>query len=793
VSTEKPPALERDDLDDVEHVEIPTELPVLPLRGALLYPYMVLPLHVGRGASLKLVDEAAVGPRILAVVAQRDVELEEPGPDDLYGYGTACRILRLMKLPDGTLRVLVQGLRRIRFDEFTTTEPYLRAHATALDDKGVDSLQVEALESSSKDLFRSLASATSALSDELIAAMEAIDEPGRLADFIAANLNVTLEEKQKILEIIDVSSRLRTVTELLTRELKVAEIQKEIHSKVQDEMGKKSREVFLREQMKAIQSELGEEDSRQEEIEDLRRQIVDAKMPEEAEKVALKELDRLARMHPSAAEYTVSRTYIDWMVAVPWSVQTEDRLEVTEAKRILDEDHYDLEKVKDRILEFLAVLSLKPDMKGPILCLAGPPGVGKTSLGRSVARAMGRKFARMSLGGVRDEAEIRGHRRTYVGALPGRVVQALKKAGTRNPVFMLDEVDKLGADFRGDPSSALLEVLDPAQNDSFQDHYLEGPFDLSRVLFIATANTLETIPPPLRDRMEIISLPGYTEEQKLGIARNHLLPEQVDAHGLAEDDLVIPDETISAIVNSYTREAGVRNLERELGALCRKMARRIVEGEHGPFELGADDLPDLLGQPRFYSEVAERTETPGVATGLVYTPVGGGIVFIEATRMRGKKGLLLTGLLGDVMKESAQAALSWIRANSEALGIDPEEFERWDVHVHVPAGATPKDGPSAGVAIASALASLFTGRTVSSKVAMTGEITLRGRVMPVGGIKEKVLGALAAGIETVILPERNEKDLEEIPEGAREGLTFHFTKDVTEVLDLALTPAEVAT
>ncbi|MHC4470174.1 MAG: endopeptidase La, partial [Planctomycetota bacterium] len=459
-------------------------------------------------------------------------------------------------------------------------------------------------------------------------------------------------------------------------------------------------------------------------------------------------------------------------------------------KKILDEDHFDLDKVKDRILEFLAVLSLKNDMKGPILCLAGPPGVGKTSLGRSVARAMGRKFSRISLGGVRDEAEIRGHRRTYVGALPGRILQALKKAGTRNPVFMLDEVDKLGADFRGDPSSALLEVLDPAQNDSFQDHYLEVPFDLSRVLFIATANTLEAIPPPLRDRMEIISLPGYTEDQKLGIARNHLLPEQIDGHGLREDDLTIGDETIRALIGSYTREAGVRNLERELGALCRKIARKIVEGRTGPFEIGPDDLDEHLGPQRFYSELAERTSTPGVATGLVYTPAGGGIVFIEATRMRGKKGLLLTGLLGDVMKESAQAALSWVRANADSLGVDPEEFEKWDVHVHVPAGATPKDGPSAGVAIASALASLFTGRPVRATVAMTGEITLRGRVLPVGGIKEKVLGALAAGIDTVILPERNEKDLEEISETAREGLAFQFVKSVTEVLDHVLTPLE---
>ncbi|MHC4860077.1 MAG: endopeptidase La, partial [Planctomycetota bacterium] len=631
MSTENPPSLEREDVEDVEQVEIPGELPVLPLRGALLYPYMVLPLHVGRGSSLKLVDETAVGPRLLAVVAQRDDQEEDPAPDGLYLHGTACRILRLMKLPDGNLRVLVQGIRRVRLDKFTSTDPYMKARATALDDVGVDSIRAEALASAAKDLFRGLVTVTSVLSEELLAATEAVEEPARLADFLAANLNVGTEEKQKVLETVDVTRRLEIVTELLTRELKVAEIQKEIHSKVQDEMGKKSREVFLREQMKAIQSELGDEDARQEEIEELEKQIAEARMPEEAEKVSRKELDRLARMHPSAAEYTVSRTYLDWMVGVPWSEETEDRLEVNEAKKILDEDHFDLDKVKDRILEFLAVLSLKNDMKGPILCLAGPPGVGKTSLGRSVARAMGRKFSRISLGGVRDEAEIRGHRRTYVGALPGRILQALKKAGTRNPVFMLDEVDKLGADFRGDPSSALLEVLDPAQNDSFQDHYLEVPFARSRVLFIATANTLEAIPPPLRDRMEIISLPGYTEDQKLGIARNHLLPEQIDGHGLREDDLTIGDETIRALIGSYTREAGVRNLERELGALCRKIARKIVEGRTGPFEIGPDDLDEHLGPQRFYPELAERTSTPGVATGLVYTPAGGGIVFIEAT------------------------------------------------------------------------------------------------------------------------------------------------------------------
>ena len=781
--------MEENDLEDVEKVAIPGELPVLPLRGALLYPWMVLPVHASRGRSQTLLDDVAVGPRILAVVAQRDEGSEDPERKDLYDFGTACRILRLMKLPDGGVRVLVQGLRRIRLDEFTQTEPYFRARVTPLDDRGEDALRVKALTESAKDLFRRFVMAASALSEEHLAAMDAIDDAGRLADFMAANLPVVVDDRQRILEAIDVAHRLELLTGLISRELRVAEIQTEIQGKVKEEMGKKSREAFLREQMKAIQSELGEDDSRDREHADLREKILTAKMPEEAEKTALKELDRLERMHPSAAEHSVVRTYLDWMIDVPWSVETEDRLDVREAKEILDADHYDLEKVKDRILEYLAVRTLKADMKGPILCLVGPPGVGKTSLGRSIARAMGRKFTRVSLGGVHDEAEIRGHRRTYVGALPGRIVQALKKAGTRNPVFLLDEVDKLGSDFRGDPSSALLEVLDPAQNDTFQDHYLEVPLDLSKVLFLATANVLDTIPGPLRDRMEILHLAGYTQEEKVGIARQHLLPEQIEANGLTADQLTIDDETLMAIAGSWTREAGVRTLERQLGTICRKLARRIVSGESPPFAVGKDDLRDLLGPEVYVSEVAERTSVPGVVTGLVWTPVGGEIIFIEATRMRGKRNLTLTGSLGDVMKESALAALSWVRANAESLGIDPDEFEKWDVHVHVPAGATPKDGPSAGVALATALASLFTGRPICSEVAMTGEITLRGKVLPVGGVKDKVLGALRAGIRTVILPERNEKDLDEITDSAKESLEFVFASRVEQVLARALSPA----
>jgi ATP-dependent Lon protease len=786
------PLTDPSELSEVERVEIPPELPVLALRGALLYPFMVIPIQVGRGKSLNLVDEAAVGPRLFAVAAQRDEKIEDPRPGDLFEFGTACRILRLMKLPDGSFRLLVQGLRRVRFTEFTAEEPYLRARVEPLEDGGADSIRVEALRNSARDLFRGLVAASPALPDELSAAADSLDDPARLADFVAANLPVPVADRQRVLEALDVEQRLTVVTELLGRETKVAEIQAEIQTKVAESVGQRNRETILREQLRAIQSELGEEDARKEEIEGLKRQIAEAKMPPEADRAATKELDRLARMHPSAAEYTVARTYLDWMLAVPWAVETTDRLDVGEAARILDEDHHGLSKVKDRILEFLAVMKLKRDMKGPILCLVGPPGVGKTSLGRSVARAMGREFVRMSLGGVRDEAEIRGHRRTYVGALPGRIVQALKKAGTRNPVFMLDEVDKLGADFRGDPSSALLEVLDPAQNNTFNDHYLEVDLDLSRVFFIATANDLSTIPPPLRDRMELIGLPGYTQEEKVEIARLHLLPQQIDAHGLTAEGFAISEEALLVIAHEYTREAGVRNMERELGTLCRKVARKVAEGQTGPFRIEAADLRAYLGPPRFYSELAEAAAVPGVVTGLVWTPVGGEILFIEATKMPGKRGLTLTGSLGDVMKESAQAAMSFVRSNAASLGIDPEEFEKHDVHLHVPAGAIPKDGPSAGVAIAVALASLFTGRPVPASIAMTGEITLRGRVMPVGGVKEKVLGAIRAGIRTVILPARNEKDLEEIPPEGLAKLRFVFVSSVADVLIHALPRAETA-
>jgi ATP-dependent Lon protease len=625
-----------------------------------------------------------------------------------------------------------------------------------------------------------------ALPDDFkIAVLNLEDDPARLADFIAFGLNIPITEKQEILDLLDVKERLRKLTFIINRELGILEIGSKIQNQVQEEMGKVQRDYYLREKMKAIQKELGEEDERTVEIEELKRKIGEAGMPEEARKEADRELDRLSKMPPAAAEYTVSRTYLDWLVSLPWSVSTEDNLDIAEAHRVLDEDHDGLEKIKERILEYLAVRKLKTDMKGPILCFVGPPGVGKTSLGRSIARALGRKFIRLSLGGVRDEAEIRGHRRTYVGALPGRVIQGIRKAGSNNPVFMLDEVDKIGLDFRGDPASALLEVLDPEQNFSFSDHYLDVAFDLSRVMFITTANLLEPIPPALRDRMEVIELHGYTEEEKLTIARRHLLPKQMKEHGIEEGKLVLTDEAINRIISDYTREAGLRNLEREIGKVCRKVARRIVEGEGDPWRVDADDIRGYLGPIRFFSEVAEELNGPGVATGMAWTPVGGDIIFVEATKMKGKKGLEITGQLGDVMQESARIALSYIRSRTDRVGIPSDFFEKCDLHIHVPAGAIPKDGPSAGVTMVTAIVSLLTDRPVRSDLAMTGEITLRGKVLPVGGIKEKVLAARRAGITTVILPRRNEKDLEDIPQHVRDGMVFIFVERIDDVLDRA--------
>jgi ATP-dependent Lon protease len=695
----------------------------------------------------------------------------------------------MLKMPDGTQRLLIQGLARMRIVEFTQREPYFRARIERLNDRNAEGMEVQALSVNIKGLFKKYMEMSPHLPQELAVVVHNVEDAGSLADLVAANLNVKTPEKQEILETLDVRARLEKVLKLLSQQVQILELGSKIQSEVKDQMEKVQREYYLREQLKAIQRELGETDERTAEIQELRERIEKANLPEEAKAVAERELDRLAKMPPAAAEYTVSRTYLDWILDLPWSISTQDNLDIDRARRILDQDHYDLEKVKKRILEYLAVRKLKPDAKGPILCFVGPPGTGKTSLGRSIARALGRKFVRLSLGGVRDEAEIRGHRRTYVGALPGRIIQGLRKAGSNNPVFMLDEVDKLGMDFRGDPSSALLEVLDPEQNHSFSDHYLEVPFDLSRVMFITTANVLETIPSPLRDRMEVLDLPGYTLEEKVMIAKKYLIPRQLEAHGITSKHLSIPSKTIQKIVRDYTREAGLRNLEREIAAICRAVASQVASGKEERVTVKPSMLHTYLGPVKFFSEVAERTAQTGVATGLAWTPAGGDILFVEATKMPGKKSLILTGQLGDVMKESAQAALSFIRSKAQELGVDPEFFEKHDIHVHVPEGAIPKDGPSAGVTIFVALVSLLTGRPVRPDVAMTGEITLRGMVLPVGGIKEKVLAAHRAGIYTVILPEKNRKDLEEVPEKIRKEMSFKFVRRMEELIPLVFRQA----
>ncbi|NOZ55169.1 MAG: endopeptidase La [Calditrichaeota bacterium] len=771
--------------EEVKRTEIPREVPILPLRDTVIYPFMVTPLVVARPKSVQLINDVVVGDRILGLVAQKQAEIEDPTPDDIYQYGTVATVLKMLKFPDGSLRVLVQGMRRIQIVKVTQTEPYFKAIVRPLEEIVEPSTELDALANTVSSLFQRVVNMSPHLPDELSVAAMNTPDPGRLADLVASNLTLPTEEKQALLEELNVKKRLEKLVVHLNRLLEVLEMSSKIQDQVQSELSKSQREYFLREQLKAIQKELGMEDERTAEIKELREKIKQAKMPEEAEKEALRELDRLAKMPPGAAEYTVARTYLDWLVSLPWSVSTEDNLDIKRAKKILDEDHYDLERVKERILEFLAVRKLKQDMKGPILAFVGPPGVGKTSLGRSIARALGRKFVRISLGGVRDEAEIRGHRRTYIGALPGRIIRGLRTAGSNNPVFMLDEVDKLGADFRGDPSSALLEVLDPEQNNSFTDHYLDVPFDLSKVMFICTANVLDTIPPALRDRMEVLELPGYTEEEKLAIAFRYLIPRQLEQHGLTAENLRFQKRAVRRIIREYTREAGLRNLEREIANVCRKVAKKIaLEGPTAEV-LTYAKVPEYLGPPRYYYEIAERTSEPGVATGLAWTPSGGDILFVEATRMPGSKQLILTGQLGDVMRESAQAALSWVRSHALDLRIDERFFDRYDIHVHVPAGAIPKDGPSAGVTIVTALVSLLTGRPVRSDLAMTGEITLRGKVLPVGGIKEKVLAAHRAGIRTVVLPKRNKKDLEEVPKEVLEDIEFHYVDRVEQVLRVA--------
>ena len=766
--------------------EVPRELPALPLKNTVLFPATAVPLTVGRKRSIQLLDDQMARNVMVGCFLQKDPAQEDPAPEDLHQIGCAAQIHRMAKMPDGSARLLVQGLQRIRLARVLHREPYLVAEVEVLQSVVQDAALVEALRRTVTEQFMRLLALMTSVPDEVPRLVSAIDDGSALADFVAANLELPVDTRQELLEELTLDVRLQRLVELLHRELRVVELGSKIRRQAQEQIEERGREVFLREQMRAIQQELGEGDQQSALVEELREKIAKAGMPDEVERTANDELKRLESIPAASPEYGVVRNYLEWLTSLPWSASTEDLLDIGRARGVLDQHHEGLDKIKDRILEYLSVLKLRHDMKGPILCFVGPPGVGKTSLGRAIAEALGRKFVRISLGGVRDEAEIRGHRRTYLGALPGRIVQSLRKAGSNNPVFMLDEVDKLGADFRGDPSSALLEVLDPEQNSTFSDHYLEVAFDLSRVLFIATANQLDTIPGPLRDRMEIIRLPGYIEEEKVRIARSHLVPRQVREHGLPEGFVTFPEDVLRTIIADYTRENGLRELERQIATVCRKIARRHAEQDGGPVTVKVEDLRGHLGPRRFMLEVADRTADPGVATGLAWTPTGGEILFVEATRMQGKGGFLLTGQIGDVMRESAQIALSCLRSRAAALGIGGDVFSTSDVHVHVPAGAVPKDGPSAGVAIVVALASLLTGRSVRPDVAMTGEITLRGKVMPVGGIKEKVLAARRAGINTVVLPEQNRDDLEEIQPTLLEHMTFRFVETVDAALELAL-------
>ncbi|WP_457756156.1 endopeptidase La [Thermodesulfatator indicus] len=756
------------------------ELPIIP-SDAVLFPHMVMPFMVHEPGLLRLIDDALSGDRMVAVVAVKEPKKEHK---ELYDIGTAAVILKATRLEPDQIRVVVQGVSRIELEDIVSDKPYLKGKVKILDDYLVHDVEVEALMVSIRQLFAKALEFLPQLPQEIKTLALGIEEPGALADLVASHLNVSHQEKQEVLETLDVKERLKKIHQLLVKQIEILELGQKIQDEVRGRMEKAQREYYLREQLKVIRKELGEAEGIEAEIEELREKLAKKKLPDYVREEAEKELKRLARIHPTSAEYTVIRNYLDWILELPWEESTEDHIDLKLAKKILDEDHYDLEKVKKRILEYLAVRKLKPDAKGPILCFVGPPGVGKTSLGRSIAKALGRKFWRISLGGVRDEAEIRGHRRTYVGAMPGRIIQALRRVGVNNPVLMLDEIDKIGADFRGDPAAALLEVLDPEQNKNFSDHYLEIPFDLSKVIFIATANVLDTIPAPLLDRMEIIEIPGYTEEDKLKIAKYYLVPRQLEAHGLTKEQLKFTDRALLQIIRYYTREAGVRNLEREIGAVCRAVAREFAEGRTEPVKVRVKDVEKYLGPPKYLPEVAERVKVPGVAIGLAWTPVGGEILFIEATKMKGSGRLILTGKLGDVMRESAEAALSYVRSRAKDFGIDEDIFSKIDIHVHVPSGAVPKDGPSAGITILAALVSLLTERTVRHDVAMTGEITLRGTVLPVGGIKEKVLAAKSAGIKEIILPKLNEKDLVEVPKEVREKLVFHPVSRVEEALPI---------
>lgn len=795
---------------DQESPKIPDILPVLPLRGLVVYPDTAVPLTIGQPRSIRLIDDVVAGEeRLIGLVASKNPELEVPEPKDLYRMGTVALIHRLFRAPDGTIRLLVQGIERFELGEFIQLEPYLKAEIRLQPEEIDDTLEVEALSRSAMEHFERIAELIPSIPRELVASITSLEDSLQTVYTIANFQRMDLEDAQQILEINSVSDKLRKLVAMLAREVEVLEIGQKIQNEARSEIEKVQREYFLREQLKAIQRELGEGDEQAVEVEEFRAKIEAAQMPEEAEKQAKRELDRMSRLPTAAAEYGVIRTYLDWLVSLPWSKVTEDNLDISHARLVLDEDHYGLKDIKERILEYLAVRKLRQSRKdeleetsdeirrireGVILCFVGPPGVGKTSLGRSIARAMGREFVRISLGGMRDEAEIRGHRRTYIGAMPGRILQALRRLESRNPVFMLDEIDKLVFDFHGDPASALLEVLDPEQNVEFRDHYLEVAFDLSQVMFITTANTLETIPGPLRDRMEIISLSGYTEGEKVGIARGYLIPRQIRENGLRPEEVQFTDEALHELIRHYTREAGVRNLEREIGSVCRKVVTRIAEGKAEQVELTAEMVRDFLGREKYLDmeEITTRTAVPGVATGLAWTPVGGDVLFVEASRMPGGKGFQLTGSLGNVMQESAKAAFSYVRSNADALGIDPDFFENSDFHLHVPAGSQPKDGPSAGVAMATALFSLIAHRPVRSDVGMTGEITLRGQVLPVGGVKEKVLAAHRSGLKKVILPRRNEADLEDLPEEVKQELEFVFVDQIDEVLDASLDAAALS-
>jgi len=771
-----------------EEVRFGDALAVLPIRNAVLFPGAVAPFDVGREKSVALVEDVHnLTSPVIAIFAQRDPSTDDPGADDLYPVGCAARVLKALKHSSGNYSLILQGLTRIRLDGLTQSAPYLKAKIAKVEAPPIEDVEAEALAMSLRDVAKQVIQLMPELPREAGSLIDSIQAPGALADLVAANLDAPVEDKAQLIETIEVKERIRKVLRLLTRQLEILKMRERINSQIKEEMGKNQREYVLRQQLKAIKEELGEDEGDQGDLDGLEERIAKANLPSEADGVAKKQLKRLRSMQVGSAEYTVVRTYLDWILDLPWSTSTEDNMEILEVKKVLDEDHYGLEKVKKRIVEYLAVRKLKKDKKGPILCLLGPPGVGKTSLGRSIARSLGRKFVRVSLGGVHDEAAIRGHRRTYVGALPGQIIQGMKKASTINPVFMMDEVDKIGHDFRGDPSAALLEVLDPEQNNTFADHYLEIPYDLSNVMFVATANVADPIPPPLRDRMEILEIPGYTRREKLAIARQHLIPKQLEEHGLKEEQVKILDDAVEEIIEHYTREAGVRSLERQIASVIRGVAVKVAEGDHTPRVVKTeDDLREYLGPVKYTSEVAERTEETGVATGLAWTSVGGEILFIEATRMFGTGKLQLTGQLGDVMKESAHAALSYVRTNAEKYGIPKDFLEKSDIHIHIPAGAMPKDGPSAGVTMFTALVSLLTGTRVRHDVAMTGEISLRGRVLPIGGLKEKTLAAHRAGIKRVLVPERNKADLEEVPKEVRDELEFVIVNKLDEVLAAAL-------